>query len=462
VAADKRKTESMYVTSVLERISYGGYFVGQNIYYIFVMSFFMLFLTDYRFMAPAAVGLIFLIARVWDAVNDPLFGVIVDKAELKGGKFKPWVKISTFFIPIAVIAMFAMPETLTGNSQFAYAAATYMLFGMCYTVCDVPIFALATVMTNVVQERTLIISIGRFAASIAMVVLSVAVLGIIQTIGWLNTAAVLSVTAFIMMFPINIFAKERFRSEKNESPAIKDILSYLAGNKYLLIIYLGNIIASATNTGMTVNPYVAKYMLGGEHMIPATMLTLFGPLIVVTFFIPLLTQKIDKFYLYIAGIVVNIIINGIGYFAGYADIPLFFVLAVIRGVCLSLTMTMMFLFAADCVEYGQYKTGKRAEGVTFSIQTFSTKMLGALSAALAALLMNLVGYDGSLAEQAPHTMSGLWQTYLLFPVIGLALSLPVLRMYRLRDKYVQIMARCNAGEITHEEAEHLIPKKVAP
>ncbi|MDR2536641.1 MAG: glycoside-pentoside-hexuronide (GPH):cation symporter [Treponema sp.] len=462
MAVDPNKPQTTYFTTILERISYGGYFVGQNIHYIFVISFLMLFLTDYRFMNPAAVGMIFLVARIWDAVNDPLFGVIVDKAELKGGKFKPWVKISTFLIPIAVILMFAMPEGLSDNAKFSYAMATYILFGMCYTVCDVPIFALATAMTNVIQERTLIISVGRFAASIAMVFLSIVTMPIIQALGWLNSAIVLSAAAFILMFPINIFAKERFRNEKSESASIKDILSYLIGNKYLLILYLGNIIASATSTGMTVNPYVAKYMLGGEHMIPATMLTLFGPMIVITFFIPLLTQKIDKFHLYIIGVISNIIFSVIGYFAGYTNIPLFFALAVIRGISYSITMTMMFLFAADCVEYGQYKTGKRAEGITFSIQTFSTKMLGAMSAALAAMLMNAVGYDGSLAEQAPHTMSGLWQTYLLFPVIGLVLCLPVLRMYRLRDKYVQIMAQCNSSELSREEAEKLIPKNVVP
>ncbi|MDR2516622.1 MAG: glycoside-pentoside-hexuronide (GPH):cation symporter [Spirochaetaceae bacterium] len=452
--------KEIFHTSIPERISYGAYFVGQNIFYLFVMQFLMLFYTDYRFIAPAAVGIIFLVARVWDAVNDPMFGVIVDKSHLKSGKFKPWIAISTFFIPIATIAIFALPEGFSPTAKIGYAAATYILFGMLYTICDVPIFALATAMTNNIQERTTLIAIGRVAATIAMVVLSIMVMPLVMARGWLTAAIILAIIAFLVMLPINIFAKERFVDKNAPAVTLRDIVNYLFHNKYLLIFYLSNIIYNLTNTSMTTGNYVAKYFLGGEHMIPVQMLVFIVPMLIVSIFLPALSKKVDKFHLFVTGLIINIVFSVFGYFAGYRNLTVYFTLGALRGIGGGFSMVMGFMFAADCVEYGNYKTGKRAEGITFSIQTFATKMMGAVSGALGGIALTLVGYDGSLSAPLPeHTARGLWNISLLFPVIGMVLCLPVLFRYKLRDKDVQIMAKCNQNQISREEAERLLSRK---
>jgi sugar (glycoside-pentoside-hexuronide) transporter len=401
--------------SAIEKISYGAYFAGQNIFYLFISQFLMLFYTDYRFIAPAAVGIIFLVARVWDAVNDPMFGVIVDKAHLKGGKFKPWIAISTFLIPVASVVIFAMPENLDMGGKIAYAAATYILWGMLYTVCDVPIFALATAMTNNIRERTVLIAIGRVAAIAAMVVISVAIMPVVLARGWLTAMIIFSIAAFIIMLPVSIFAKERFVDQNAPAVTLKDIFGCLLNNKYLLIFYLGNIVFNLTNTAMSTGNYVAKYFLGGEHMISPLMLTYIGPMLLVGIVLPGINKKADKFHLYMAGIFIYIVFSIAGYFAGYRSIPLYFVLAALRGVGLGFTMTMVFMFAADCVEYGQFKSGRRAEGITFSIQTFATKMTSALSGALGGIALSMIGYNGAAETLSEATQKGLWNVAMLFP-----------------------------------------------
>jgi sugar (glycoside-pentoside-hexuronide) transporter len=444
-----------YNTTLKERSSYGLYFIGQNIVYVLVAQYLMLYFTDYRFMTPAAVGVILLLARIWDAVNDPLFGIIMDRLNLKGGKFKPWIRIATIGTPLTIIAIFAMPEGLSIGAQIAYACVTYLLYDSLYTICDVPIFALATSMTSNIKERTLIIGIGRMAAAFSMLVLSMVIMPVIMAAGWFTAAILFAIASFVLMLPLNIFAKERFRADVGEAGAsFKDILTYLRGNKYLLIFYVAMIVCSLTNTVMSMNGYIGKYMLGGPQMIPLVMITMTLPMIIDSFLIPIINKKVDKIYILITGLVMNLVFSAAAYFAGYGSVPLFLIFNALRNFGFGAFFAMSGMFAADCVEYGNYKTGKRAEGITFSIQTFAAKLTSAFSAGIIGVMMTAIGYNGAMAQQAAPTMDSLWKMYTLLPIIGLAIATPVIAfLYKLRDKDVQVMALYNQKQLTKEEAE---------
>jgi sugar (glycoside-pentoside-hexuronide) transporter len=442
-------------TSWAERGSYGLYFVGQNIVYVLVAQYLMLYYTDYRYMTPAAVGVILLLARIWDAVNDPLFGIVVDKMNLKGGKFKPWIRIATIGVPVSIIAAFGMPEGLSGGAQVVYACVTYLLYDTLYTLTDVPIFALATAMTNNIKERTLIMGIGRTAAALSMLLLSMIVMPVIMAAGWSAAAVLFAAAAFILMIPLNFLAKERFRAGAGGSGAsLKDIVTYLRGNNYLLIFYTAMIVCSLTNTVMSMNGYIGKYMLGGPQMIPLVMVTMTLPMITASFLIPIINKKADKFNILIVGLTLNMLSSAAAYFVGYRSLPLFLALNVLRNFGFGAFFATSGMFTADCVEYGHYKTGKRAEGITFSIQTFSAKLTSAFSAGILGILMTIIGYNGAEARQAASTMEGLWKMFTLMPLIGLAIAIPVIGfLYKLRDKDVQVMTLYNQRQLTKDEAE---------
>jgi Na+/melibiose symporter-like transporter len=148
------------------------------------------------------------------------------------------------------------------------------------------------------------------------------------------------------------------------------------------------------------------------------------------------------------------------YFVGYENENLFMLLLLVRSIGFGLTTILMFMFTPDCVEYGTFRTGERAEGVTFSLQTFATKLMNGLSASVGMAVLAAFGFvEGAGAVQAPVTLNGIWLMYSLFPVIGALLSLPLLWMFKLRDNYVQVMAQANNGEITREEAFKLLPEE---
>ena len=229
---------------------------------------------------------------------------------------------------------------------------------------------------------------------------------------------------------------------------------YLGKNKYLLLFYLSLFISYSTNLSTTLGMYFARHCLGAESMQSILSLASLLPAIILGVFIPKICKKVDKFLLYFWSTVVMTVLGVVICFVGYKDLTLFLVLTFLKAIPLGVTTILMFMFTPDCAEYGMYKTGINASGIAFSLQTFSVKLMTAIATALGTFLLALAGFvSGEGAAQLPGLSDKLWLIYAVTPTIGSAISLIVLRMYKLRDKDVQIMARCNAGEITREEAE---------
>ena len=138
-----------------EKASYGLYFLGQNIFYMLIYMYMNTYFTDVG-ISVAAVAVIALIVKVWDAVNDPLFGGLMDKIQFKKGKFLPWLRISLVGIPVATVLMFAIPNGAAPWVKVTWAVIAYMLWDTSYTLCDVPIFGIVTTITDVQSELSLI------------------------------------------------------------------------------------------------------------------------------------------------------------------------------------------------------------------------------------------------------------------------------------------------------------------
>lgn len=438
-----------------ESFSYGLYFLGQNIFYMLIYMYMNTYFTDVGISAVAVAGLA-LVVKVWDAVNDPIFGGLIDKVKFKKGKFVPWLRISLVGIPAATILMFAIPTGLPMGAKIAWAAIAYVLWDTAYTICDVPIFGLVTTITSNQQERTTLNAIGRVCAMVA----AMAVMVVIPTFrtmigGWTATIVMLSVIGAITMLPICFTAKERVAPPPSEKEVgIGEMLRYLKSNKYLLIYYICFLIIGATNIGSTWGMYIARYCLGNEAISAVTGLIGMLPTIVVGVFVPVLCKKMDKFklfYLANIGVLVMLVVRWV---AGYTSLPVYLGLSVLAGIPTGLYTTLTYMFTPDCAEYGHYKTGISAPGITFACQTFFAKMQSAIVTAVGAFLLGMIGFiEGEGAVQAEGFATRLWNMSMIAPIVGLIVALIVLRLYKLNDHDVQLMARCNSGEISREEAE---------
>jgi sugar (glycoside-pentoside-hexuronide) transporter len=446
--------EQTFVTSRGERTSYGVYFFGQLTFFILTSSFLQLYLTDIGIPA-AMVGGILVISKVWDAINDPVFGIIVDKSRLKSGKYLPWVRLSTLLIPAATIFMFAVPSSMGVQAKALWSLCAYILWSVCYTICDVPIFALATSMTNSIKERDRLFILNRFFTFVGGITVTVVIPLLYPAIGWTATVVIMSALGALTMVPVGLKAKERYFTGNQKTLSLKELGRYFIHNKYLLIFNGAIIIMALSGTSAAVQNYCAIYCLGGPRWITILALVVTLPMLLAVFFTPRLIARIDKSIVSFSCLGASLFTGLILFFAGYTNLVVFFILITLRAIFSSMIGVALVMFTADCAEYGNYKTGERAQGLAFSIQTFTAKITGALSSAVCMFVLAFAGFaEGSGALQSQTTIDWIWRLYTLFPIFTGVAALALLVLgYKLRSRDVAVMMRCNNGEISREEAE---------
>ena len=464
-----------YMTTFGERVSYWTYFVGQNIYYNITAAFISTYLAM-QGINLGKVALVLLIVKIWDAVNDPIFGFIFDKVKFKNGmKSLPWLRIATGLIPVVTIILFAIPSGLSETGKLIWFGVAYVAWDMVYTLTDVPAYAMLNTMTDDLAERNTLLSVNRVFSGAGVLLYGVVLpLLISESVGFSATMAIaiMSIFSAITMIPLCVNCKERnYKPEaEEESFTMKQMLRYLGKNKYLLTYYGGYMATDALKTSAAVLLFVSFYLFGNSlYSIVLNILNMV-PGVFAAMAMPWLLKRFDKFKMLFWCNIVNIVLGLVIYFTGYDNQILFLVLTCIRTVPLSLVGILAFMFTPDCAEYGQYKSGISAKGITFAIQTFSVKITGAVSSALALFLLGLFSWVTVEAEsfeelakmgiqQSAGALNGLWIVYALVPVIGMIISTFFYLGYKLSDKDVQIMAKCNAGEITREEAEAQLSRK---
>ncbi|MDR2752219.1 MAG: glycoside-pentoside-hexuronide (GPH):cation symporter [Clostridiales bacterium] len=448
-------------TSSQERIGFALFMSGQAMFNYFMGTFVQKYFTD-KSIAAVAVGTIFLFARVWDAVNDLMFGAILDKAHLKGGKFLPWLRLSVVLTPLAFFTLFAMPESIPAGLKIAWAAVTYLFYDIAYTICDVPIFSMTSAATDNVQERTNIMSRNTMFALVASVVVLVAapLLYTNPSVGWFKSAVIIAIPAALLMVPFTVVGKERFVNKDTEPVTFKALLDYVKGNRFLLLFFSALTLMNLTNTAGTVAAYFAQYCLNDPALVSVVVACLALPTFAAAVLVPHITKKHDKFHVFLFSSIVSAVLGIVNFFVGYSNLPLLLAVVIIRGAFSGAVMVTQLMFTGDFVEYGEYKTGKRMQGIAYSLQTFTFKFFNAIPAALAMYILGFMGFvEGENAVQSAGTISSIWFLFALFPAISVAISLPVMFRYKLRDKDVQIMASVNSGEMPREEAERIFAGK---
>ena len=464
-----------YMTTKKERLSYWTYFIGQNVYYNITAAFISTYLAM-QGINLAKVAVVLLIVKVWDAINDPIFGFVFDKVKFRNGqKSLPWLRIATALIPVVTIVLFSIPSGLSETGKLLWFGVAYLLWDTVYTLTDVPAYAMLNTMTDNLQERNTLLSLNRVFSGGGVVIYGVVLpLLISEQVGMSASMAVaiLSIFSALTMVPLNINCKERNykpeQEDENFSP--RQMFSYLKSNKYLLIYYGGYMATDALKTFNAVLLFASFYLFGNSLFSIVLNILNMVPGVFAAMLMPTLLKRFDKFKTLFWCNIVCVVLGLVIYFLGYDNQGLFLTLTVIRTIPMSIVGILAFMFTPDCAEYGQYKSGISAKGITFAIQTFSVKITGAVSSSLALFLLGLFGWISVEAEsfeqlaamniqQSGTALNGLWIVYALVPVIGMLLSTFFYLGYKLNDKDVQTMAKCNSGEITREEAEKLLSRK---
>ena len=455
----KKKEKIQYETTLQERILYPVFAMGQNMSSGMIGGFMLLFMTDTLFIDPLICSAMLLVTRVWDAINDPLFGIIVDRSHFKSGKFKPWMRAASIAVPLTTALMFLVPTTFPMGLKIILVTLFYMMWDMSYTMADVPNLSMLTSITSNLNERTHLLSLTGVIGLVGTVIFQVGLVPQIETIGFRPVAVIVSVVVFVCMFFFPMVAKERNRETvvAEERYKLRDIWDYVKGNKYMLYFFAFFCIFGMFNIPLSV--YVLTNCVPGglanmAYYTLAGIPFLLGSYLVV----PQLAKRFDRLKLFKIMIFVLISAGVSAFFAGYSNAAVYGIFYVLKATLLVGTMLLLTL-ATDFVEYGNYKTGMRKEGITFAAQTFSSKFVGATAAAMAAVVLGLIKYNGEAAVQSASTLQWLWILSNWLPVAGIVVGLPFLFKVNYRTADIQIMADINTGKISREEGDALMSRK---
>lgn len=432
-------------------ISYFGYGVGQCFSFGLVGTFILYFYTDILGISPVTASTIFLVARVWDAVNDPFIAGYMDTLNSRFGKFRPYLLYTPFLIVLVTVACFYDIEA-SATTKVVYAAVTYLLWSTLYTISDVPFWAMSTVLTDHPQERAkaatwamLGVNAGISSTMIVFPKLSEFFAEGRGDQGYLPGVAVLMVVGLLLMLNGFYNTKEVVKPPVEEKVTLKETFLNVFQNKPLFFILAAFFMSVFFNVASALYIYFFTYNMGD-----ASLLSAIGTISLVAaiacLLMPTLTARFKKRDIYIALCLLDIIVRVIFYMNGYeSSFSVLVFLAIITGLYM-MTNPLTSAMIADTVEYSYYHTGKRCAAITFSGQTFTGKLAVAIAGGLTGIVLAWVGYQPNV-DQSASTMSAIFLCVALLPALGSVLRIAIMtRLTFNEDEHAVIREKLSRGE----------------
>lgn len=433
----KSKLPEGYCVQPLERFSFGFALLGQNFIYGLLLNYLMIYYTDIVGLTAAAVGTLFLIARCWDAVNDPFMGLLVDRTRSRWGKFRPYLLFTPIPIAIATTLCFTTIDVSPGL-KLAFAYATYLIWGMIYTVNDVPLWSLSAAMSRNTQERTGIISIARMLAMVGIMIPAIFVIPLVNALGqgndqtgYMATAALFGFGGAALMFLAFFNTKERV-VQSTERPGFKQSFDAVAKNRPLQIIMAISLLNVFAMAAQSLYVFFATYNLGDRNTLPILMTLTITGMIIGMAPVPLLVSRIGKIGAFVVLATCKAIAAITFFFVGYESISAVYAMTLISALFTGGPIIIITAMLADSIDYMEWRAGNRSEGVIFSIQTFLAKFSSAIGGFLAGMALTVIGYVPN-AAQSTQTLSGIFILITLIPGLGSLIALVPLKFYELNE-----------------------------
>lgn len=394
--------------SFAEKLSYGFGDCAANVYVAVAGTFLSAFYTDTVGIAVAAVGTMMLIARIFDGATDLVMGAVVDKTKSKYGKARPWVLWSAPFMCIGLILLFTVPMGLGSGGKLAYAYITYIFMNcIVYTANNLPYNALLSRMTLNVQDRAGTASMRFVMTQATTLVVNAVTMPLVGKIGWVWLAVVFGFVEMAMLLICFFGCKEHIGEDgsegvKAEPVPLKKALPGVLRNKYFylqalsfLFLYIF-VVASGMSTAFFCNVVLLDPNLIGVLSACQTI-----PAMIVNFINPSLVKRFGKRKMMMAGAVLMILgscVIGLG----NANLPVIMVGVALRGFGMGPIMSGIFAMTADVVDYGEWKTGIRSEGLVNSCTSFGMKVGIGLGSAVGSAILAVGGYlEGTAPMDQP-------------------------------------------------------------
>jgi GPH family glycoside/pentoside/hexuronide:cation symporter len=444
--------------SLKEKIGYGLGDAASSMFWKIFSMYLLFFYTDVFGLAPAVVGTMFLITRIWDSCFDPIVGIIADRTKTKWGKFRPyllWVAI-----PFAVIGVltFYTPD-FDEKGKIIYAYVTYSLMMMIYSLINVPYASLLGVMSsdrkdrNTLSSYRMVFAFGGSLLALWLIEPLVNYFGgnLNSKTGWLATIAVFGLITTAFFWACFFWTKERIKPIDEEQTNLKEDLKDLLKNKpwwILLGAGIGALIFNSIRDGAAV--YYFKYYVSSSvnfdfslfgtdfHMTPTSIYLVLGQaanIIGVIAATPL-ANKFGKKKTFFGAMALAAILSLLFYFFGKEDVFLIMSFQVLISICAGCIFPLIWSMYADSADYSEWKQGRRATGLVFSASSMSQKFGWTIGGAGAGWLLGYYGFQANV-EQTATAQNGIQLMLSILPAIAAAISVVFIAFYPLSEEKLQ-------------------------
>ncbi|NMP37379.1 MAG: hypothetical protein GX051_04545 [Clostridiales bacterium] len=400
----------------------------------------------------ATVGLIMLAAKLISAFADPFIGGLIDRSRFKNGKLRPFILISSVpFFLLSFFMYFVVP--LRGVALYGYMFLTFTLWSIAMSLADIPSQGMLSVLTPDPAERNKVAGFanvlknaGASACCVIMPVICVITRsenGAITKKEFLIGAAVMAVIGCALFSLIYFFNREAVTYRSN-SFRMKEIIPYLKGNKPLMLVFLSSLLGFGRSIGFGIQAQASHVLIGTVHVGGITiggenMILLLGITTAVTstasmMLMPAITKRLNEKKTFILMSVYGGVTGTIAYLvyaSGHNSVGAMLLCLFFTGFMYGSHSFLPMVMVADSVDYYEYKTGKRAEGVCFAVLSLGIKIATALSVAAGLIIVGLSGYDANAEEFATHTKNIIYAAYVLVPGMASLLSMIPIFFYNI-------------------------------
>lgn len=456
-----KSKNNLTLPKFIERFSYGCGDFGCNIIYTAMSAFLMLYYTDYAGVSAIAVGTIMMVSRIFDGISDVIMGVIVDRTKSRFGKARPWLLRMCVPFAISGVLLFSVPTSWAQTPKLVYVFITYNLVStIIFTAINVPYSALNALMTQDPYERSVLSVFRNLLATAGTLTINLTTLPLVEYFGdnasaWTKTFCVLGLLA-VAAFLINFFGtKERVKPAGAENGEIRNVpfmvgIKALFQNKYWIMVTMMlvfDFLMYSINSGATV--YYAKDVLGNKNFVGTINGISNTVQIAGMFFITILVKKYGKRNVFSLGAVINIIAMMLMHFSG-GELSLIIASSVLKGLGYSCGGATMWAMVSDTIDYGEWKTGVRTEGLVNSACSFGYKIGNGVGSVLLGVILEMGGYVGEAVSQTASALTSIRICFIWIPVAAYIAQLIIMKFYNLDKEFNGVIEELKKRNHTEE------------
>lgn len=419
-------------------LGYGAGDAANNLTFSTVSAFLLIYYTNVAGITAAAAGTLFLVVRIWGGFTDLFAGRRVDDTQTRWGKFRPYLLFGPVPLLVLLVAVFSIPGGLSLGGKLAWAYVSYALFQLAYSFVNIPYGSLSAAMTQLPDDRAKLSTSRSIAASLTILLIAVAVSPQISGAGNLQRSLTITTAAFaIIGFALYLWcfttSRETVRRDV-ETVSLRDTLRMMRHNRPLVLLCAATLLfLSGMFAQQTVAVYYARDVLGNaNYYIVLTVVSTAG-MILASALVPKAVEVAGKKHAYlVAGLIAAA--SAVGFALAPRSAPaIAFVCYGVLGIGLGAINTLIFALQADTVDYGEWNSGIRAEGGSYSVLSFTRKTGQGIGGAVAAYTIGLGGYVSGAGGQTGSAMTSIRVAAGFIPAAFILAATAVMLVYPLTE-----------------------------